>query len=234
MNLEECKVGEVVAENFHTAQVFTKYGIDFCCKGGISLLETCKNQNIDMSMLIDELKQVEKSTDIPDYQSFDANTLIEHIIAVYHHYIEETAPTINLYLNKLCQVHGERHPELYTIQALFKQASDTLLVHMQKEEKILFPLIEEIEKRKLLQESLIGLMPVEMPMQVMESEHEEEGIRFASIAKLSYQYQVPTDGCQTYQVAYAMLAEFEKKLHTHIHLENNILFPLAKKMQSSF
>mgnify|MGYP006320226513 CR=1 FL=1 len=31
--LEHPTVGEFVAEDFRTAAVFSKYGIDFCCKG---------------------------------------------------------------------------------------------------------------------------------------------------------------------------------------------------------
>lgn len=230
MNLAESTVGEIVAENFRTAQVFTKYGIDFCCGGNISLSEASKKQNVDLNLLEDELKAIKKLEKDIDYINFDTKKLIEHIVEVYHKYIREVAPSINLQLNKLCQVHGNNHPELYDIEILFKEVADTLLVHMQKEEQILFPLIEELEKRKQTNQLSNGLMPVEMPIKVMEQEHQEEGARFLQISNLSNRYQVPADGCQTYQATYAMLAEFEEKLHTHIHLENNILFPLAKNI----
>ena len=40
-------------------------------------------------------------------------------------------------------------------------------------------------------------------------------------------YAVPADGCTTYASLYRALGEFERDLHQHIHLENNILFPRA-------
>ena len=42
----------------------------------------------------------------------------------------------------------------------------------------------------------------------------------------------PADACQTYRVAFSMLQEFEQDLHTHIHLENNVLFPKAMVLYS--
>ena len=62
-------------------------------------------------------------------------------------------------------------------------------------------------------------------------EHENEGDRFEKIAQLLNQYTPPSDACNTHQVTYKMLQEFEENLHTHIHLENNILFPKAIELQ---
>lgn len=54
--LKESKVGEVVASNFKVAEVFEKYGIDFCCKGGMSLDAACQSKNIDSEKFIKDLK----------------------------------------------------------------------------------------------------------------------------------------------------------------------------------
>ena len=69
---------------------------------------------------------------------------------------------------------------------------------------------------------------------MMMEEHENEGERFRKIAELSNNYTPPADGCNTYQVTFAMLNDFEKDLHLHIHLENNILFPAAIKLEQQF
>ena len=75
---------------------------------------------------------------------------------------------------------------------------------------------------------------VQNPIAMMMQEHDNEGERFRQIAELSNNYNPPADGCNTYQVTYAMLDEFEKDLHLHIHLENNILFPEAVKLEQQF
>ncbi|WP_262713123.1 hemerythrin domain-containing protein [Anseongella ginsenosidimutans] len=62
---------------------------------------------------------------------------------------------------------------------------------------------------------------------MMMHDHNAEGERFRKIASLSNNYTPPADSCATYQATYAKLREFEKDLHQHIHLENNLLFPGA-------
>ena len=75
---------------------------------------------------------------------------------------------------------------------------------------------------------------VENPIAMMMAEHDNEGARFREIDKLTNNYNPPADACNTYKVTYAMLDEFEKDLHLHIHLENNILFPEAIKLEQQF
>ncbi len=72
----------------------------------------------------------------------------------------------------------------------------------------------------------------ENAIEMMKMKHENEGDRFEKIAQLLNQYTPPSDACNTHQVTYKMLQEFEKQiLHTDIHLENNILFPKAIELQ---
>jgi regulator of cell morphogenesis and NO signaling len=66
---------------------------------------------------------------------------------------------------------------------------------------------------------------------MMEMEHEMVGKNFEEIRKLSTNYSLPQDACASYSLLYRLLEEFEDDLHTHIHLENNILFPKALAME---
>lgn len=230
--LENRKVGAIVADNFKTAKVFTKYGIDFCCKGGISLAEACSKNEVNLEEVTADLQ---KATILPDdvnYTDLGLTKLIDYIIDTHHQYVENAIPALKAYLVKLATVHGERHPELFQIRDEFMATSDALTSHMKKEELILFPYIkamEEAEKSHFnLSKPHFG--HIENPIQMMEEEHDTEGERFRTISKLSDGYKTPSDGCQTYRVAFEMLKEFESDLHTHIHLENNILFPKATSL----
>ncbi|EOZ96864.1 Nitric oxide-dependent regulator DnrN or NorA [Indibacter alkaliphilus LW1] len=230
--IEKRKVGGIVAENFRTAKVFTEYGIDFCCKGGISLEAACEKNGVPVQHLVDDLMKVASTAPESKYTSLSISDLIDHIISVHHSYVENNIPPLKAYLQKLALVHGERHPELHQIKELFFEASDGLTVHMKKEELVLFPYI------KAMQASDENGFPlsaphfghIDNPIAMMEHEHDTEGERFRQISQLSDGYNAPADGCQTYRVAFAMLKEFEEDLHTHIHLENNILFPKAKAL----
>jgi regulator of cell morphogenesis and NO signaling len=230
--IAEKKVGSIVAENFRTAKIFTNYGIDFCCKGGVKLSDACEKKGVDLEKISAELNEVVKEKDGKPYQDFALSDLVDHIINVHHQYVETTIPALKFYLDKIAKVHGDNHPELLVIRDEFLNTADALTTHMKKEEFILFPYIKAMEAAR------IGNFPlspahfgdIQNPISMMEEEHETEGDRFRKISELSNSYTPPVDACQTYKVAYAMLQEFENDLHTHIHLENNILFPEAKEV----
>ncbi len=226
------KVGGIVAENFRTAKVFTEHGIDFCCKGGITLEEACKKNGADLNSLIRDLDKAIQSQEGSNYSKLNLGQLIDHIVNHHHHYVENTIPALKIYLDKLEKVHGENHPELSAIRNEFYKAADALNAHMKKEELILFPYVKAMEESQAhgfpLSKPHFG--HIDHPIQMMEVEHDTEGERFRIISALANAYTPPSDGCQTYRVAFSLLEEFEEDLHTHIHLENNILFPKAKAL----
>ncbi|MEZ4792469.1 MAG: iron-sulfur cluster repair di-iron protein [Gelidibacter sp.] len=229
------QIGQFVAEDFRTAAVFSKYGIDFCCKGDRTIEEVCQKNNIDADELLGKLMeiQISNTSQSIDYKSWPLDLLAEYIEKKHHRYIEEKTPVLRQFLDKLCKVHGQRHPELLEITALFIGCAKEMAAHMKKEELILFPFIKRMVKAQLegtkLQSPQFGT--IENPIAMMKEEHENEGERFRQIAELTNNYTPPADACNTYKVTFAMLDEFEKDLHLHIHLENNILFPEAIKLE---
>ena len=236
--LEQLTVGEYVANDFRTAALFSEYGIDFCCKGNRTLDEVCAKKNINPVELEKKIQAVlqTKSDQSIDFKSWSPSLLIEYIVEKHHSYVEEKTPVILQFLDKLCKVHGERHPELFEINSLFKLSAGDLAQHMKKEELILFPFVQKMVKAQKenqpIQKPHFGT--VENPIAMMQDEHTVEGERFATIATLTDGFTPPEDACSTYRVAFQMLKEFEQDLHKHIHLENNILFPKAIELQANF
>ncbi|WP_405573932.1 iron-sulfur cluster repair di-iron protein [Winogradskyella sp. Asnod2-B02-A] len=232
------EIGQYVADDFRTAAIFSKYKIDFCCNGNRTVEEACDKKGIDSNMLLDELNQVldAKGGESIDYKSWPLDLLAEYVEKKHHRYVEEKIPVLLQFLNKLCKVHGERHPELFKINELFTASAGELAAHLKKEELILFPFIKNMVNAKLTNSAIKSPQfgTVENPIEMMKHEHDIEGERFREIAELTDNYNPPVDACNTYKVTYAMLEEFEKDLHLHIHLENNILFPEAIKLEQQF
>ena len=230
-------IGEMVADDFRTASVFSANKIDFCCKGNRTLDEVCNQKGLDV---YDVLAQLEKATasnnSTIDFNTWELDLLIDYIEKKHHRYVEEKAPILLSFLLKLEQVHGAAHPELFEIKNLFKRTADELTQHMKKEELILFPYIKQMVEaaRNKTPLSAPGFGTVANPIAMMMEEHENEGNRFEKIVAISNNYTPPADGCNTYKVTFQMLQEFESDLHTHIHLENNILFPKAIVLQEKF
>ncbi|GAL66079.1 iron-sulfur cluster repair di-iron protein [Jejuia pallidilutea] len=234
----EKQIGQFVAEDYRTAAVFFKYKIDFCCNGNRTINEACEKKGIDSNVLLNELQEVLniKGEQTIDYKSWPLDLLIDYIEKKHHRYVEEKIPVLRQFLDKLCRVHGERHPELLKINELFTASAGELAAHMKKEELVLFPFVKKMVSATLHTGTVEAphFKTVENPIEMMMQEHDNEGERFRQIAELTDNYNPPADACNTYRVTFAMLEEFEKDLHLHIHLENNILFPKAIKLEQQF
>jgi regulator of cell morphogenesis and NO signaling len=228
------RIGDIVKENFRTARVFEKNRIDFCCGGGISLEEACLKSNVDIDAIMPEIESVIVTSD-PDSRymdSLDLDELCDYIEKRHHTFVRENLPFLQQKLDKLCNVHGDNHPELLQVRDLFNQAVGNLSAHMQKEELILFPYIRKMVQFKKGGLDIAGESGRTGPIiEVMEDEHQAEGERFELISSLTAGYNCPPDGCNTYRVTYQTLSDFEQDLHRHIHLENNILFLKAMTLE---
>jgi len=231
----ETTIGQMVAQDYRTAQVFKNHRIDFCCKGNRSVQEVAQKQNLDVDVLLGELDQAREQADnaSTDFKSWPLDLLADHIEKKHHRYVEGQIPVLKQYLNKLCKVHGGRHPELFEVTEHFNKTAGELSMHMKKEELVLFPWVRKMARAEQLHEPLDRphFGTVKNPIAKMMEEHENEGERFSLIAELSNDYTPPADACNTYRVAFSLLQEFEEDLHRHIHLENNILFPKAEALE---
>lgn len=229
-------VGEVVKQNFKTASLFQQNNIDYCCGGRKSISEACAEAGIETESILNKLEKIFELTD-PDSLFINGLTpaeLTDYIVKRHHSYVRENIPFLQKSLGKICQVHGENHPELFRVNELFVGSAGNLTTHMQKEEIMLFPYIKSLFKAK--NNNLAPPSPVfgtvSNPIAAMIDEHENEGQRFDEISALTNKYSIPEDACTTYEVTLRLLSDFENDLHRHIHLENNILFPKAVELES--
>ncbi len=229
MKINENKtVAEVVTENIKASNVFKKHGIDFCCGGGISIEKACAKNGVDYATLEKELIAVDETPNRTyDYNSWELDFLIDHIVNIHHAYVEESLPIILQYAEKVATVHGHHYTEVLEINNLFQEVANELAGHMKKEELILFPFMKQliVANREVTQAPQPPFGTVNNPINMMEAEHEHVGEIFKTIAKLTNNYTPPEDACNTFRALYASLDEFEQDLHQHIHLENNILHP---------
>lgn len=226
-------IGEIVAANYHAAGVFHRFGMDFCCGGGITLKKACEKRDTDMKSLIAALQTIEKQALGSDenFQSWEPGYLIDHIIENHHRFVRTKTEEISIYAEKVARVHGERYPENVAIYEKFRMLSQELLTHLEAEEERVFPLIRTIYQKRIKGENvpdeLIDSLKEELSQ--MEDDHVVAGDTMKEIRELSNQFTPPADGCRTYQILYLNLEGFEQDLHKHVHLENNILFKKAEQ-----
>lgn len=232
-------VGDIVAENYKTAEIFTKHKIGFCCGGQQTIEEAYENQDMITNSIealvvsLNDFFEFNTDNQTEDYTKWPLDDLADHIEKKHHNYVESKIPLIKEYLDKIESIHGEDHPELQEINSIFKASAGELVVHMKKEELILFPFIRRmaIAGRAGGKLKTPPFGSIKFPISKMDEEHNSEGEAFQKIALLSGNYSIPEGACNSYNVAFEMLKEFEEDLHLHIHKENNILFQRAIELE---
>lgn len=230
-------IGELVANDFRKAEVFRKFGLDFCCGGHKSVKDACSEKGIDVLKVEQALAAVDStaSNKNQDFNNWELDFLIDFILNTHHKYVADSIPMLYEYTAKVASVHGHSHPEVIEVAQLFKAVAEELESHMHKEEVILFPFIKKLilAKKNDIPYRAPGFGSIQNPINVMETEHESAGDSLKRMSEITDGFTPPDDACSTYRVLYAKLKEFESDLFQHIHLENNILFPKAIAVEKS-
>ena len=234
-NLAEQTLAAIVTNNHFTVPVLEKYHLDFCCKGKRTLAEACTEKGLSVEAITDELERLtaaEQSNRMP-FTAMNAGQLISYILVHHHFYVKQSMPTIIGHIEKVAYKHGDRFPYMIEVLKLFTEIKNEMTSHMYKEETVLFPRIKDVEAsyNQKQNKNLSGDY-ISAPINMMEQEHEHAGDLLYKIRELTNTYTPPAEACTTFQVCLAELKEFEEDLHRHVHLENNLLFPLAEKMMT--
>jgi regulator of cell morphogenesis and NO signaling len=232
----ETSVGAVVAERLGRARVFERLGIDYCCHGVTPLAEACGMRSLDLDRVLAELAESDaldtvEEEDRVDCGAMSESKLVDHIVGTHHVYLRQELPRLTGLIDKVVAAHAAKHPELDDLRETFAGLRQELESHMIKEERVLFPLVKQLEAAQAPFPIHCGT--VGNPIRVMEHEHEAVGSALERLRMLTGDYQPPADGCDSFRALYDGLAWLEADLHRHIHKENNILFPKAAAIEAA-
>ena len=231
-------VRDYAIETPQTIPVFEKLGIDFCCGGNRPLEEACAAANLNLDQVLQSLETAIAEPARPNDRELRSGSLAElisHIVRTHHAFVRTQIPEVEHLLEKVHSKHGKNHPELAGIRTVFHGLGQELMMHMMKEENVLFPYIERMEESVLQHEPILPppFGTVANPVRMMEHEHDDAGAALRALREKSRDYTPPADACTSFRALYTALGNFEKDLHQHIHLENNVLFPRAVQMETS-
>jgi len=226
---QEKTVRDLASANPGAARIFEKFGIDYCCGGEQSLAQACSALKVDVREVIDALERPLGAQTDRDWGKASLAELTKHIVEAHHEYVRREIPRLKELFEKVVGVHAPNHLELKELESSFDALAEELTLHMMKEERMLFPYIEQLETAAKRGERPAPPMfgTVKNPVRMMMMEHDSAGELLHKMRELTNGYTVPEDGCTSYKMLYQALQEFEADLHQHIHLENNILFPRA-------
>ena len=211
-----------------TIKVFQRYQLEFCCGGRIPLAEACAASGLDVDVVLAELEAATATDDDAiDWSRQPLAALVAHIQNRYHEPLGVELPRLAAMADKVALRHGERLPHLRELRDVFHTLDVELGEHMAKEDATLFPAVLSLETAADAQADLTAWQWIAQPIQDMETEHESAGEALRRLRELSNGYVPPPDACPTFRGLFHGLAELERDMHQHVHLENHVLFPRA-------
>ena len=230
MNItDSTTVADIASALPSSVRIFQRHGIDFCCGGKIPLAVACEEQGVPFQEVVGDITASARDPqpDARDWSAEPLPALIDHIVATYHDPLREELPRLESMAAKVARVHGARAPQLARLWTIVSVLSGELVLHMGKEEMVLFPAIVAIDGGQGERVEDLHSAPISAPIAVMEDEHDHAGALLSELRAITDGYVAPTWACQTFRSLYHGLSELESAMHLHVHLENNILFPRA-------
>lgn len=230
----ESTLRSIALEQPATIRVFENYHLDYCCGGNRPLGDVCAEKGLATDEVLGALQAATAGhVDVRDFTQSTLAELIHHIVNTHHAYVRVELQRLQPMAERVAAKHGPRHPEAIDIERGLVQLADELIFHLHKEERILFPYIEALERSRTedgaAPSSCFGT--VESPIKAMMSEHEAAGALLEKMRAETHGFTPPPGACPTYVGLYDGLDAFERDLHRHVHLENNLLFPRAIEME---
>ncbi len=213
-------LGDLAAASPSATRVFLRHRLDFCCGGRRSLSDACRDAGLDPAAIVDELEQEASRGDTATHwDRRSPSELADHIESHYHAALRRDLPPLIEAARKVERVHAQKPKVPTGLADVLAEFFAEMQSHMEKEEKILFPMIRRGARGEA----------VYMPVRMMESEHDSHRDQLARIRELTDDLQLPAHACATWTALYRGLETVESELMQHIHLENNILFSRAVK-----
>ena len=212
-------IGQIAVQLPGATAVFRRLKLDFCCGGHVSLDQAASDKGLDLQAVVHELSALQRPTELPDAGT--PTELIDHIVARYHEVHRAQLPELIRMARRVEAVHRDNPNTPHGLADALETMEQELLMHMHKEEAVLFPMLRAG-----------GNSFVSQPIAMMRHEHNDHGEALEHLASLTNDITPPMGACNTWRALYTGLAQLREDLINHIHLENNLLFPRFEQAQT--
>ena len=232
-------VREIVIDDYRTAEVFKRWGINYCCGGNLPFDEACDLKQVDKTALQKDLEEATRNVQVSNniaFHEWPLDFLTDYIVHVHHHYLKATFQSLLPLMESFVNGHLKKYPYLGDVKDIFRSLCTELDEHMRNEEESIFPYVKQIistHKRKEVYGSLFVRTMSKPLNEVISREHGRISSLVQQLREKTNDYVFTPTACANHQVIYRKLKEFDDDLIQHMHLENNILFPKVLDMEKS-
>ncbi len=157
-------------------------------------------------------------------EALSLTALIDHIELSHHAYVRATLRRLDELTEQVCGEDGRGQPQLRDLREGFNVLAQEMVMHLLREERILFPIIREADAGQLQPGELEAMLG---PTACMTREHDMIDEILAYLRGVTEAYAPPAEIAAGYAQILAELAGFEADTREHVRKENEILFPRA-------
>jgi regulator of cell morphogenesis and NO signaling len=230
-------IREIVKTHPSAINVFERFDIDLCSRADSSLQQACAELQLSVDQVLEKLAKArseEPGAMAPDPADVPLTQLIQHIVRVHHQKVRQELPRLAEMARKVSAKRSDRPPELDQVVVLLEELHSDLLVHIQKEEQVLFPFIAQMDQDLIVNYPAghACFRSVSFPIFMMEQEHESSSHIMNRLRAITAGFEPPEWACITHSALFAAIRDFESDLEQHVHLENDVLFPRAIQMEA--
>ncbi len=221
--------------------LFEKYELDYFQNGQRTLEEVCGEKGLSYDDLDNEMSLLRKeANDIYPMAliDMDIERLIDFLNGQYHADEQQVLAGIHFQIRQLLDRVPSviSHTLLNELERKFFQLSEKLIQHCWKEDRILFPYMRKLaslRNNRQVSRNNAEVSLIRNPVSILEDEHREALQLLSEIRKITRGFEAGPDSPEEYKKLMESFKEFEKDLHMHLHIENNILFPKITELQET-
>ncbi len=229
-------LGEMAVSDNRKAMILRKYGLDFSFKGKKNLREACMEMGISTRNVERELNAMGQQSLFYtiNYNSWELDYLADFILANHHTYTRKILQCITDEFEK--SSNNESSQILQPLFDIFNEIHTNMLYVILQEEQILFPYIRFLAHvtKGHIPANTLPAGSIQDHISKIEMEHKKLGEQMEFVRSFTRNYTKPRIEYSFYSLVLQWLNEFDNDLHQHIHIENNILFPKAIKLEQEY
>lgn len=169
-----------------------------------------------------------------DYDAFPIEIVVDYIQRTHAFYLQKKLPEIAQSILLLSGHYQSNHPILVILQTFFHRYTCDLTHHIEEEEQTLLPYIVQLSKAGADPNSLSQfiLTSSEYSIAAFLDDHHDTEDELKDIRETMRLYQPPATNESLYRILLTQLQTFEQDLHVHAQIEELVLIPKAKKLES--
>jgi regulator of cell morphogenesis and NO signaling len=226
------KLGDLILENPQLLRLIYRFGISPGF-GDATIEEVCLKHKIDPEFLLVIINSFLDNEFSPSniLDKSDLKQLISYLKKTHEYYLSVEIPFIELMIEDLCSDPLYENPDLVVVKRFFSAYKKELTEHINREEKKTFPYV------LLMEEQLYSKTPGNKSSDsysilAYEEEHDNMEEKLFDLKNIMIKYLPEPFNHETVNRIIAELFWLEKDLHDHARIEDKVLVPKVKELES--